>query len=539
MKRYIIILFCSVLCAVTLSSCGDFLDREPQTTLSPGTFWKTESDLRLGLNSLYNNMNRSYVLDNQSADCFAAIGNNVSSGTYTAPNTDGIWTSSYQQIRVVNDFLKNYDAADVAQSVKDRYRGEALFFKAYFYFNLIKRFGDVPYITTTLDLASPELYEPRTDKRIIVDDLLADLDEAENMIPLASSLKNDVGRITKGTVQALTARIALYFGTWYKFHGGAEYKKYLQVARDAADRLMRSGEYSLYPDYRNLFLLPGEDSSEHILSFRYSDETSAYNQRIRSVIIDLVQSPTKYLADAFLCKDGLPIEKSQYKVQYLPLGSEFENRDPRMALSLWRPGDPFMGGTLIPNLSNQTKTGYMFKKYGDEDSYTNIQSKIDEILIRYAEVLLIYAEASYELSDAISDEDLDRSVNTLRNRFAGHPDCLPGLTNAFVREHGLDMREEIRRERRVELCSESFRYDDLIRWKTAEIELPRAILGAMFDQSAYPSVVVGKDINVSDDGFIIVQAASSRSFDPEKDYLFPLPLRERSLNPQLSQNPGW
>ncbi len=181
----------------------------------------------------------------------------------------------------------------------------------------------------------------------------------------------------------------------------------------------------------------------------------------------------------------------------------------------------------------------MFKKYGDEQSMEILASRIDEILIRYAEVLLTYAEATYELNDQISDADLDISINTLRNRFANDPDKLPALTNTFVKEHGLDMREEIRRERRVELVSESLRYDDLIRWKTAETELPQEILGAKFDKSAYPNMVPGKDINLNANGFIIVQSGSSRMFDPGKDYLFPLPLREISLNPNLEQNPNW
>jgi hypothetical protein len=352
-------------------------------------------------------------------------------------------------------------------------------------------------------------------------------------------MASDVGRITKGAVQAFLARVSLYYGTYYKFHSGAKSVEYLQMAKDAAKRLMDSKQYDLYADYRNLFLLPGEDSKEHILSFRYSIEANTYNDRIRKTILDLTQDPTKFLADAFLCKDGLPIGKSTYKVEYLPIGSEFENRDPRMALTIWKPGDSFMGSPFLPNLANQTRTGYMFKKYGDEGSYNNMNSPIDEILIRYAEVLLTYAEATFELEDKISDADLAISINKLRNRFAGHPDKLPDLTNDFVSQHGLSMREEIRRERRVELTAESFRYDDLIRWKTAEIELPQEILGAMFDKDAYSAVVPGKDINLNAAGFIIVQSGASRSFDVAKHYLFPLPLREISLNPNLQQNPGW
>jgi len=534
------ILYAAILTLLlSVSGCSDYLDREPLTSLSPSSFWNTEKDLRMAVNFCYNKMNRPWTLDVQSADCFASVGNHVSSGTLTPSNSDDIWKDSYNVIRITNDFLKNYEKAQVTDEIKNRYAGEARFFRAYYYFNLIKRFGDVPYVTETLDLDSPELYAPRESKETILERMIEDLDFAESNIPLKSKLTNDVGRINKGIVQAFMARVCLYYGTYYKFHGKGNTTLYLQKAKDAAKRLIDSNEYGLYEDYRNLFLLPGEDSKEHILSFRCAEEANTYNDRIRGVIVDFKQEPTKNLADAFLCKDGLPVGKSSYKVEYLPTGTEFANRDPRMALTLWKPGDSFMGEPFLPNLANQTRTGYMFKKYGDEDAYTNLQSRIDEILIRYAEVLLIYAEATYELEDKISDADLDISVNTLRNRFAGHPDKLPALTNEFVQTYNLNMREEIRRERRVELASECLRYDDLIRWKTAETELPNEILGAMFDRDAYSGMIPGKDINLNEDGYIIVQSGSSRSFDPAKHYLFPLPLRELSLNRDMKQNPGW
>lgn len=524
---------------ILFAGCSDFLNRDPLTTISPGTFWKTENDLRMSLNYLYQNMDRSYTLDNQTIDCFANVGNNVSSGTLTPSNTDNVWVKAYQMIRITNDFMENYQNAEVSDEIKNRYVGEALFFRSYFYFNLIKRFGDVPLTLSTLDLDSSELYGERTKVSVILDQILEDLDNAEKYLPLKNDMKKDVGRITKGAVQALTSRVALYFGTYYKFHKGADYNSLLKTAKEASKRLIDSNQYELFDDYRDLFLMPGVDSSEHILSFRYSEDANSYNQRIRGVIVDFIQDPTKHIADAFLCKDGLPIGKSKYSVEYLPLGKEFENRDPRMALTIWKPGDSFRGSPFVPNLSNQTRTGYMFKKYGDENSFTEQRSYIHEILIRYAEVLLMYAESTYELNDEISDADLDISINKLRGRFDNHIDKLPRLTNDFVNKNQLDMQEEIRRERRVELVSESFRYDDLIRWKTAEKELPQEILGAMFDPTTYNTIIPGKDITLNADGFIVVQSGQSRSFDVKKNYLFPLPLREVSLNKNLVQNPKW
>lgn len=159
--------------------------------------------------------------------------------------------------------------------------------------------------------------------------------------------------------------------------------------------------------------------------------------------------------------------------------------------------------------------------------------------MRYGEVLLSYAEATYELNETISDEELNLSINKLRSRFSTDENQLPSLTNAFASQHGLDMREEIRRERIVEMAVEKLLYDDIIRWKRAEIELPKSIMGIKFDQEMYPKMVPGKDVMVDADGFVITQDKSTRSFDVSKHYLFPLPLREINLNTNLKQNPGW
>lgn len=532
------------ICAVALiacTSCSDFLEKEPLTALSPTTFWNTEEDLRLGLNVLYDKMNISYSEDNRSADTFAAAANNISSGTYVPPNKDDKWDNCYKWIRVANDFLENYERASVTDAVKKRYAGEARFFRAYYYYQLVTRFGDVPLITKTLDMDSPELVLERTDKGEVWRLIFEDLEFAATYIPVKSQMKSDVGRITKGAAYAFWARAALYAGTHYKYHQGNNYESYLQMAVDAAKAVMESNEYSLYPNYRNLFLYAGIDSDEDILSYRYSEADRVMNPRPRTVIYDFDCEPTKYMVDNFLCKDGLPIEKSSYKVEYLPAGQEFENRDPRMALTLWKPGDDYDGNPFLPSLFSQTRTGYMFKKYGVESAFTYDPTAVyvNDILIRYAEVLLVYAEAMYELKNEISDADLNLSINLLRDRFVGDPNQLPHLTNAFVQQHGLNMRDEIRRERRSELSGEALRYDDIIRWKIAETELPRAILGIKFDVESYPNIAVGKDVILDENGFIVVQSAASRTFDVEKDYLYPLPLRELSLNPNMKQNPNW
>ncbi|MCK9343522.1 MAG: RagB/SusD family nutrient uptake outer membrane protein [Massilibacteroides sp.] len=525
------------------TSCSDFLEKTPLTDLSSEYFWNTEQDLRIGLNKLYDNMenNMDYTLDCQTSDCFANTGNDVSSGTYTPPNKDGVWTACYESIRICNDVLENYEGAKVTDEVKNRYSGEARFFRAYFYYQLVKRFGDVPLVDHTLGLNDDILKESRTPKVQVWNFIIEDLEFAAANIPAKSKIMNDLGRVTSGTAQSFLARIALYAGTYYKFSGEGDGNDFLKIAQEAAKAVIDSKEYSLYSDYRNLFLFPGNESCEDILAYHYAEEKGNMNEQTRKTIYDCDCEPTKYLADAFLGKDGLPIEKSAYAPQYLPLGTEFENRDPRMALTLWKPGDDFSGEPFVPNLANQTRTGYMFKKYGSEGAYNYVPAciYINKKLIRYAEVLLTYAEATYELNGSISDDDLNISINLLRDRFADDPNHLPHLTNAFVQTHGLNMRTELRRERRVEFAAEGMHYDDIIRWRTAESELTRPILGAKFDTTAYPNVNPGTDIILDENGFILSQNAGSRFFDTSKDYLFPLPIREISLNSNLKQNPGW
>jgi hypothetical protein len=153
------------------------------------------------------------------------------------------------------------------------------------------------------------------------------------------------------------------------------------------------------------------------------------------------------------------------------------------------------------------------------------------MIIRYAEVLLNYAEATYELNNSISDADLNKSINLIRARVN-----VPPLTNQLVQANGLDMRTEIRRERIIELCFEGFDYWDLLRWGTAAQVLPQALLGAKYFPAEMPNITVAQ---LTPDGFAIWEPASKRTFNPQRDYLWPLPTTELGLNKNLTQNPGW
>lgn len=160
----------------------------------------------------------------------------------------------------------------------------------------------------------------------------------------------------------------------------------------------------------------------------------------------------------------------------------------------------------------------------------------DYPVIRYAEVLLINAEALFERNGFITDAQLNQTINLLRARAGVAP-----LTNAFAQQYGLDMRTEIRRERTVELCFEGFRFDDLRRWGTAAAEMPEALEGVKWTGTQYAADPQWADdkLNIGADGYVVVESAADRKFDPNKNYLFPLPTRQILLDPKLTQNPGW
>ncbi|SHE74968.1 Starch-binding associating with outer membrane [Arenibacter palladensis] len=522
----VIFLFCS---------CDKVLDKTPLDTISSNVFWLSENDFKLAANDLYGDIDLSTTTDVNSIDYYN--GSTVSNGTLQPSNTDGnIWANAYTRIRRANDLIENAATSAVDEPVKNRYVAEARFFRAFYHALLVKRYGDVPYVDMTLEFSDVLL--PKDSRETVVNKIISDLNFAADNLPKKSELNSaDEGRITKGVALGYLSRVALYEGTWAKFHNsGGDANNLLTVARDAALQVINDGEYEVFQaPLEELFFNENQDNVEVMLSIRYDETQTGVSPRGRGHLIDALQDPTKYLVDSYLCTDGLPIDRSTLFQGYTSLESEFKNRDPRMKAAIWEPGTMFDGQPLVPDLT-RTATGYWPKKPGDPLAQIVTFIYTDVILMRYAEVLLNYAEAVYELENAISDSDLDISINQLRSRTGV---SMPSLTNAFAAANSLDMRGEIRRERRVELAGEGFRYDDIIRWKTAENDLPKAVLGALFQQSAYPELTPGTDVMINSDGFIQAEVESARSFETPKNYLFPLPLRELQLNPNLQQNPGW
>ncbi|HEY9340293.1 MAG TPA: RagB/SusD family nutrient uptake outer membrane protein [Hanamia sp.] len=549
MIRFKNICICLLLVAIS-AGCKKDLDLKPLDQISDASFWKTSNDFRLFANDFYNGLQGAHnYTENNSDIAFGGGPNSVSNGSYLPQANSPLWDNSYKYIRATNYLLQKSQESKLGPEV-DRWVGEALFFRAYNYWNLVKSFGGVPKIDKVLDVTSPELYTAKSSQAEIIDFILADLDNAISKLPLQSQLTGDeIGRVTQGAALALKARASLYQGTWAKYHQEGDPAKYLTAAIDASEKMISSGEYALYTDkgadsYKYLFILQGDDSKEVILAKRYYANRATHNWTRELWFNYMV--PTKGLADLYLAKDGLPISKSTLFKGYGTLTSEFQDRDPRMSMTFVVPGSTifFEGGLMQPTYpgfsgSNATHTGYMIRKFLDETlDATQFKGEYDFKEFRYAEVLLVLAEALYEKNGSISDADLDRTINVIRTRVN-----MPALTNAHVATNGLDMLTEIRRERTVELAFEGFRRDDLRRWKIAETIMPQSIRGVKFVgteyQTRYPDLQVGTDIKVDANGFIIAEPSSARSFI-SKHYLDPFPLQQIQLSQgTLIQNPGW
>lgn len=568
-KKYLRNFLPMIIGSILLFSCEKSLDLAPKTTFSEATFFKTPDQFKLFVNQFYNNL--PVVGFNSDRDTYTDIvaslsTNSISDGSYFPSPSSSLWSGSYSIIRNTTYMIqKEMDAEESLKSKVTVYAGEAKFFRAMAYFNLFRDYGGVPIIDKVLTLEDDDLlFGPRNSREEVLDYMLKDLDEAIEALPLEKNIAPaDKGRVSKGAALSLKARVALFEGTWKKFRGQEEYENLLDEAIEASDAVINSSEYQLFDrrdvlgdeSYRYFFILDKAqsnianltkaDQKEYILSNRF--DASIRKQGVNS--LEFLPSPTKKFVDMFLCTDGLPIDKSPLFQGKQTVTSEFDNRDLRMKNILYVPGTqgwqtqapddarnwskPFEGGFPIVKaiFGFNTLTGYMEGKFNPQI----LNPSMDYPVFRYAEILLINAEALFEKNNSITDEQLDLTINKLRDR-AG----VAKLTNDLATANGLDMRTEIRRERTIELFMEGQRFDDLRRWKTAETEMPQALKGVLWTGTQYETdpqwskVVYPKD----EEGNIIIEDASKRTF-VDKHYLFPLPTKQILLNPQLEQNPGW
>ncbi|UIR55987.1 RagB/SusD family nutrient uptake outer membrane protein [Sphingobacterium sp. SRCM116780] len=576
-KRFIYILLVSMSFS-SIVSCK--IDEIPETSMSDANFWNTVTDLRMAANYFYSTLpgltSSEVSMDNWSADAYPnTTGNSISDGSRVTPATsdDYDYYKIYQANKLIEKSQQILDkGGDVTQV--NWYVGEARFFRAMYYFEMLKRFGGVPLITKTMEVNDPDVYLPRASRDEVLQLIFDDIDYAASVLRTADELNTakEYGRISKTGALAFKSRVALFEGTREKFHQYGNYKKHLTMAKEAAEAVINSGVHTLFTQqttgtngnimndaYFNLFQEAGDGraNKENIIAKVYgiSRENSVISTPVQRYYEGNSIVPTQNFVDYYLMADGLPIDKSplyQAPDKSMTHAQYFNKKDPRMSFTLFKRGDEFISSSnyTIPNASQQ-RSGYGIRKYANKNFWNLQASYIDRPVLRYAEVLLNYAEAVFELNENISDADLDKTINALRNRLPqinigtdANPNfvSMAKLTNAFVNANGLNMRNEIRRERKVELSFEGLAYWDLIRWKTAEIELPKTLLGSYLFSEYLTDPGQKWDASktpVNDKNYIILQNASLRKFDPSKDYLWPLPTTEIAKNPKLEQNPNW
>jgi hypothetical protein len=571
-KRYLLI--AGGLLVLTQYSCNKLVDLKPINEISDASYWQNPGQFQLAANEFYNYL-RTFVdimNDNPHADrrgdlVYTRDGANAfSNGSNTLTASDGNWNTAYTRVRTTN-YLLAKAAVYPNQAEITQYVGEAKFFRAYLYFDLLQQFGGVPIIDKLLSTASPELQAPRNTRDEVADFIVKDLEEAIALLPLESAIASaDKGRVSKGAAQAFLSRVTLYEGTWQKFRNNtARANALLDKAISNGDAVITSGQYQLFAPavlgdsaQKYMFMLENQKSNpagltksankEYILTNRYDQASRQIRFNVTKTTVGNVFFYTKKLANMYLCKDGLPVSQSPLFQGYATTGSEFVNRDNRMRYTMLIDRQYYWFNQVIGSrvtwngdaadiangqIFNATiGTGYNNQKWGAERMVSDNEEGYDYPVIRYAEVLLNYAEAVFERNGSISDADLDKSLNLVRNRVNK---TMPKLGNAFVGSNGLDMRTEIRRERNIELNFEGFRVDDLKRWKTAETEMPMPIQGITWTgtefQTRWPAIsgsVVGG----------IYQVESGRKW-VEKNYLLPIPSQQIQLNPNLTQNPGW
>jgi len=550
------------------------MDLEPLSDLGDNLVWDNAANFQLFANQFYSwphDFDRAVSDEPHSdyrSDLVAGSSMNVySQGTNAIPATDANYTKLYKRIYYTNLLLKNAESFDVPADIIVPV-AEAKFFRAYSHFELVQLYGDAIILTEPLDLDSEKLYGKRNDRGEVIDQVIKDLKDAVGGLPETSS---EAGRLNKYIAYAMLSRVALYEGTWQKFHTNGKdatsntsrSTELLTIAKDAANEVIKGGKYQLFyneklgnESYRYMFTLEDgaqcnpanlskSDNTEYIFVKRHRNgDKTAWN--LTHGMVANACYVTRKLANMYLCSDGLPIGKSSKFQQYAGVTDEFQNRDNRMGNNMlyhgqqywnndgkWRTTwtDADLTSSLTANV--RSGSGYQNRKWGTERQVEDYYESYDFPVIRYAEVLLNYAEAVYELNGTITDSELDYSLNKVRLRV--NP-SMPKLSSTLVSANNLSMREEIRRERTVELVLEGFRIDDLKRWATAPDEMPQDMLGVQVTDTWFETNWTDHKRSLSSDGCLILY--SDRTWN-DKLYLYPLPSDQLQLNPQLEQNPGW
>ncbi len=310
-----------------LNACD--LHRYPESDLSNAVYWQTPSDFYQAANYLYqaafiSTSNREYILraDIMSDNAYGSAPDNVSNGSYLPSANFGPWDQNYALIRAANNILGKAEETDLLPEEIAEYVGEAHFFRAYAYADLLRRYGEVPVITKTLDTEDEELYAPRMSRDLVTELIYQDLDLAvEHLMPAIDlqGIRQNNSRVKKGAALTLKSRVALYEGTRGKFNGLPGYQDHLQIALSASKAVIESGEYELFhqfgvDSYHLLFKAQGEGltNTEAIWTriFGFDNDNDVNGVNFAQQMSNGEIGATRSLVDSYLCTDGLPIDQS-------------------------------------------------------------------------------------------------------------------------------------------------------------------------------------------------------------------------------------
>ncbi|MDR2915088.1 MAG: RagB/SusD family nutrient uptake outer membrane protein [Tannerella sp.] len=549
----------------SLFACND-LDLNPLAQGSSESWFENETELEMSVRGLYNMGYWTLDSDEHTDDwtnrtVLSVVNAATINGQSSVVTT--LWNNSYQAIARANTILDNLDKAQqngISQKIIDQSKAEALFARAVQYSRLVSHFGDVVYVTSSIRTLDEAFKMGRTDKAEVIKGIYADFDAAADQLPLNYSGEE---RATKGAAYSFKARFALYNGDY-------------NVAAEAAKKCMDLEVYDLHPEFSELFLSGTKETDEFIFVRPRSVEL---NLTIGTQVY-LTRNPGGYsqydpswdLFCAFLCTDGKPIDESPLYDPQNP----FKNRDPRCTATIVEFGTQHVGfiyephpdslyvmnfNTGVRELNKDTRTNGQYASYngivwkkGVDDTYTKNGYKADknEIIMRYADVLLMYAEAKIEAGSV--DQSVLDAMNRVRARAYGvkreDTDSYPAITTQDKNE----LRKMIRFERRMEFAFEGLRYMDLIRWRIAEKALNTRMYG-MLDPEPLIENVVKRGLwffpgvpDIDENGIAdfsemastgLIKLLAERKFDATKQYLWPIPTKEILINENLKQNPGY
>ena len=590
-----IILYSFIALLSSTAGCSDMLDEYPLDAISPETYYNNADELRSATNQFYGMFPGAASGYTESADvvCIFNLPAEVQ-GIRTVPTSGGGWNWEY--LRAVNFYLSHSVRCDDVDA-REHFDGIARFFRAYFYFEKVKRFGEVPWFDRELSSTDPELFRPRDSRDFIMDKILDDLTYAIDNI----SDKKDLYNVTHWTALALKSRICLFEGTFRKYHGIPGYEKFLNECATASKLFIDNAPYAIYQTgaqpYRDLFSSMNAIEEEVILARDYDRSQNVMHEANANTLSPTYGRPgmNKKIVNSYLMTNGdrFTDQPGYETMQYY---DEMQNRDPRLTQTVVGPGYMRINSDAVssPNFGAST-TGYQITKWVTDasgDGY--LGSSNDYILFRAAEVYLNYAEAKAELG-TLTQEDLEISIKKIRDRVGmpnidmdaanANPDpylCAleSGYQNVTGPNKGVIL--EIRRERTIELLLEGFRYYDIIRWKEGKVfeqpykgmYFPGLTQGSgdnrydVFDmndgtvgdkEKVDICIYTGKKPSVKNirkfyklgDEFVLTDGDKGniichdiekepRQWREDRDYLYPIPTQERLLsNGTLSQNPNW